>query len=486
MGFALVALAGLAACEDPGILDGNINEVAARVNSDAVRPSLDGSIRADVARHDADLTSFALAAVTNSPLTASAQYRMNAARARIEEESARFQPQVGLTVESVVTQQTIVESSNPSFAGNQSTYTTLDATMRLQQTILDLPASAEVARAKAELEARAADVTRAQQDVLSTVLNRYVDGAEALERVMLAEAEVAYFARLNAAERRRVEEGDLRGAERGVTISELARARSDLAIAKADFRIRVDALCRMSPGQACPLPSPISVSRALPRPHPLTDAERQAVASAPEIQALDAGLTAALREVDRARTGNWPTISAYVEGSRRDRGGSLFDGSSLTNTVDAGLVFDWQFLQGGRTQAASERELNEAYALGAEREGRLRDRVGELEAAADGLEALWQNDLALQSVQAARMRAVRDFRAELGEGTATDVELSRAQLEVVRASILRRTTRRTYLAAMIARQRATGRLDANMVDLIKQFVDNSGYSARVYAQAKRP
>ena len=466
-----VCVAAVAACENIVTFEGDLETVAPTVRSDATPPSL-GFGTAQTPSRNANLLTFALSAVENSPETASARYLRDAAEAQVKEDVARFRPQGSLTIEQIYTDQEILESSNPSFAGNKSSFETLEATLRFEQTIIDVPAVAEIARSRAELEARTADVLRTQQDVLSTVLTRFLDSSEALERVKLARAEVRYFQQLNAAEQRRVNEGDLRASERGATVSELARARSDLAIAQADYDIRVGALCRMAPAAACPQPGAISLSRALPRPAPLSAEERNAIASGPEIAVLDAGLKSALREVDRARTGTYPTLSAYIEGARRDRGGSLFDGSSLTETVNTGIVLDWQFLQGGRVRAASERELNEAYALSAQREGQVRARMGELEAAVDGLDALWRNDIALATVQNARARALGASRSELNAGTGTDVDVSRAQLEVVRASVLRSTTRRTYLSAMVARHHATGRLDQEMVDLIRKFANN--------------
>jgi outer membrane protein TolC len=224
----------------------------------------------------------------------------------------------------------------------------------------------------------------------------------------------------------------------------------------------------------------------LPRPTPLDEEELAALESSPDFQVLDANLKAALREVDRARTRNWPVLSAYVEAAQRDRGGSLFDGSSLTETVNVGVVFDWQIFQGGGVDAAARREINEAMALDAERRQVLQERTGELEAAATGLEALWQNDIALQTVMAARLRALRDVEREQSEGAVSELELALAKLELTRAEVLRRAARRTFLAATIAREWSIGQLDMKMIDLISKLAGRTDEAEQTYRMKRLP
>lgn len=482
--FIVIVCVFLLGCEKPIRFDDDVEAAAARLKVETAQkevvPAGVGNVSAD-----ADFFAFAVAAVATSPIVDNARYQFEAAKHQLREERARFRPQVGITVENSTTDQNILESSNPSFAGNQSNYATLDATLRLNQILVDLPASADIERASAIVEARASELTSAEQRVLNSVLMRYLDAAEALERVLLAEAEADYYQKANNAEIRRVDEGDKRASTRGTTVSELARARSDLAIARTDYVTRVQSFCRLSAGVECPLPRPMSINVALPRPAPLAEEEIAALESAPEFMLLDANLRAALREVDRARTRSWPVLSAYVEAAQRDRGGSLFDGSSLTETVNVGLVFDWQIIQGGGVRAAARREVNEALALDAERRQALRERTGELEAAASGLQALWQNDIALQAVTSARLRALRDSEREHSEGAISEVDLALAKLELVRAEVLRRTARRIFLEATIAREVSTGRLDIEMIDLARKLSGRVEDAVRTYRMQRQ-
>jgi outer membrane protein TolC len=483
--FALLGCTFMMSCEQSITFDDDLEAAAARLEVEIESPNM-GKEQSGVVSVNADLIDFARSALRASPIVTNARFQLEAARQQLKEERSQFQPLLGLTVEESNTNQALLESSNPSFAGNQSSYPTRDANLRLSQTLFDVPASANIARANAVIEARTSELTSAEQRVLNTILVRHLQAAEALERVILAEAETEYFQKANAAETRRVDEGDMRPSTRSATVSELARARSDLAIARADYAIRVKSFCRLSETGVCPLPRQVSLNLVLPRPTPLDEEELAALESSPDFQVLDANLKAALREVDRARTRNWPVLSAYVEAAQRDRGGSLFDGSSLTETVNVGVVFDWQIFQGGGVDAAARREINEAMALDAERRQVLQERTGELEAAATGLEALWQNDIALQTVMAARLRALRDAEREQSEGASSELELALAKLELTRAEVLRRAARRTFLAATIAREWSIGQLDMKMIDLIGKLAGRTDEAEQTYRMKRLP
>lgn len=474
----------LSACENPRAFNADLHEVANLVGLSSPIPVLSEGITDRNAKINADLLDFAISAVSTSLRVGAASSRLSASEDQIIEAQAAFLPQVSLNAKGIRTKQDIQSSSNPSFAGNSSSYTTLDVKLTVRQVILDFTASAEVARLRAEAKARAAEVAVSQQEVLDVVLGRYIDAAEALERLALSEAEIAYYQILNTDETLQVDEGGFRSSQRSATLAELARAKSDYAVGLSDYRIRVDLVCRLTAAADCPLPRAVSLSQTLLRPVPLTEADRQSIKNGPEQRALRAALSAALREVERAQMQMRPTISAYLETARRDRGGSLFDGSSVTDNVDLGLVANWDFYQGNRQQAATRREVNEAFALAQELEVRLRERMGELEVADAALAALWANDIALQRVVDARSSAVSAFRAELSAGDATRAELARAELELVRAQVLRQATRRNFVSATIAMRRATGTISRDTVEFVNNILSDKSSAPRIYSLSK--
>ena len=136
-------------------------------------------------------------AASSNPMVARAERLLLASQQRVRETRAEFYPQVALEIEMLQTTQSIVASSNPSFAGNESEYDTANQSLVLSQRIIDMPASAAIAVAQAEEAARAADLDGARQNVLADVLRALLDGSEALERWRIADAEVRYFTTLD-------------------------------------------------------------------------------------------------------------------------------------------------------------------------------------------------------------------------------------------------------------------------------------------------
>ena len=147
-------------CEQAITFDDDLEAAAARLEIEIEPPNM-GKEQSGVVSVNADLMDFAQSALRASPIVTNARFQLEAARQQLKEERSQFQPLLGLTVEKSNTNQALLESSNPSFAGNQSSYPTRDANLRLTQTLFDVPASANIARANAVIEARTSELTSA-------------------------------------------------------------------------------------------------------------------------------------------------------------------------------------------------------------------------------------------------------------------------------------------------------------------------------------
>jgi len=193
----------------------------------------------------------------------------------------------------------------------------------------------------------------------------------------------------------------------------------------------------------------------------------------------------ALREVDQARMAMYPRLSLEIVAAQRDRGGSLFDGSSLTQTEDVTLQFEWDLYTSGRLRAIRDAQLNEALAVGHDYDAQLQAAVNDMRSATSALNALWQHDRSLNEVISLRRSAVNEISQEIEAGIASDLELAEANLELVRAEVLQQRTRRNYIVATIARARATGSIDDALVASVERVLSDNRYSARVYGPVAR-
>lgn len=430
----------------------------------------------------ATLSDFAVAAARMSQRTAFSRRLMLAAEARVEEAVREFYPQVALTAEQVRTEQSILESSNSSLEGDASRYDTVNVTATARLRLMDLQRSAAVVAARSEAAARTADLEAAEQDVLDDVVSAYVDAGEALERWRLAQAEVQFYSARAEFEERQEVAGELRGSERSVAAAELARARSDAEIAAADFRIRTDRMCSLGFDTTCPYPAAASTSVALPRPEPITQNELDGIENAPEIRAMADRVNVALREVDQARMAMYPRLTLELAVAQRDRGGSLFDGSSVSQTQDVSLEFEWDIYTSGRLRRIRDAELNEALAAGHDYEARLQTAVSDMRSATSALGALWQHDRSLNQVIALRRTALQEIERERDAGVLSDLDVEQARLDLVRAEVFQQRTRRNYIIATVARARAQGALDQDVLTAVERVLSDNRFSVGVYGR----
>ena len=162
---------------------------------------------------------------------------------------------------------------------------------------------------------------------------------------------------------------------------------------------------------------------ALPRPAPITQEELDSIANAPEIRAMAARVNVALREVDQARMAMYPRVTLELAAARRDRGGSLFDGSSMSQTKDASLLIEWDIYTSGRLRQIRDAELNEALAVGHDYEARLQTTVSDMRSATSALSALWQHDRSLNQVIALRSAALQEIERERDAGVLSDLDV---------------------------------------------------------------
>ena len=475
----------LMGCADVGEFDKTADELVALMEKQgAVVPMASGLVPSQLSSA-AKLSAFVTSALQSSPTVAAAQRRSMAAEARVTEANREFLPQVTISSDGTRTRQRVLKSSNPSLEGDDTKYSTVNKTAVASLRLLDLPKSAKIAAAESEAKARAADLDAAKQDLLRDILTSYFQSAEAIERWLLARAEVQFYQTRLEFERTEASVGELRSSDQSVSAAELARARSDVAVAAADYRIRADRLCGISYGGVCPYPSVASVGVPLPKPAPFSQGELDNIENAPEIRAMAQRVNVALREVDQARMAMAPRMSLEVAASERDRGGSLFDGSSLSRKDDATLLFEWDIYTSGRLRAIRDAELNEALGASHDYEAQLRSAVNDMRGATSALAALWQHDRALNRVISLRRLAKQEIERETKVGVSSIVDLAEARLELVRAEVLQQRTRRSYLAATVARARATGDLDDSIVAIVERVVSDNRYSARVYGPVKQ-
>lgn len=412
------------------------------------------------------LSGYVRHALAGSPAVTVARARAQAARFEVEEKRAAFWPQVTLSDEALRKGERINSSQNPNDEFDVNAFSTVELKATFSLAVVDLAASASYDASVERYLSTLAEVRRAEQDLRLRAATTFIDAAEALERFVQAGAQREFYRLRAEREAGEVAAGTLRASLQAETLAELARAESDYRIAIRDYEIRVGAFCRLVRDVACPAVPGAGFARALPRPAALGEEERAAVLTAPDIRVLEFTTRAALREVERAAAGNRPRVSLVAEAREWNQFGDDLTGSADTDTGEFGLLLEWDIYSGGRVLAETGRRRFEAEALEAELDGQIRDRTGQLEVAYAALNALWENDRMLAEVVAVRARAVELARTELAAGLIGETDLAEARLNLVEAETRRRSIRRSFVSASLARARATGALDDGATALV--------------------
>jgi outer membrane protein TolC len=420
----------------------------------------------------AELDAFIAVLRRDTPEVAEARSRLAAAEAQVRERRRTLWPEVRLVAEGVTTEQRIRSTTNPSFSPDQDATSreNYESTLTISQPILDAPAMAELRVAEAQRDQRAGDLEEAEQAITERALDTYLGAVEAQERFRLARAETAFFTELVEAEDSRVAAGEMRAAEAVGARADLVRARTSAISAAQDFLARRGELCRLAAGRICPRIGSVTLAAALPRPAPLTEEERLRIADSPAQQALLSSLEVANLEIDRALSERLPRVSLRLEAERRrQEGDTVFTASSEVDELRAGLYLDWTIYSSGRVTAARDRRIAAAQAAVERIRSDRNLKLDDLEAAETALLGQWRNDAALRELVALRREAVSQARRERDAGEATNLVVRQLELELTRNEVGLSAVRRNYLRALVARHRATGTLDADVVATVRDL-----------------
>lgn len=465
---AVLCIAGLslAGCEDI-----YRQEVAHQRVEDFSVPAQAATTRV-VSGLEMGLDDFVEVVLQHNPELAVVRRQVEAAESHISERRAALMPQVRLEAEATTTEQWVRSTTNPSFSPDQdqTSRENYEATLTISQALIDGPALADLRTAQAQLDGRVAELADAEQTAIETTLQLYLSVVEAYERYRLAQAEVRFFSHLAEEEDARVSAGEMRSARAVGTRAELARARTARVSAAQDFMSRRNELCRIAMSRACPRVGAMSIGGALPRPVPLSDAERMRIADSPAQRALLSSLEVANREIDRAVSERLPRVTARLEFERRRQfGDTAFSASSDIEEIRAGVYVEWLLFSSGRVTAARDRRIAEAQSAVERIRSERNVQLNQLESADVSLLAFWRNDAALRELVSLRREAVSQARRERDAGQLTDLAVRELEMELARNEVGLSAVRRNYLLALVARHRATGTLDESVIALIHRL-----------------
>ncbi len=217
-----------------------------------------------------------------------------------------------------------LESTVPSFLGGTTTteqrYGSSNQTVTLRQSLFRPYQLADYRQAQAQVEDANATLERELQNVAVRVSSAYFEALLTEEQLALILAQkTAYTTQLDAA-RKRLAAGsgtrtdiDEAQAALDMNVAQELEARQNVEFTRRQLQILVN-----QPVDSLAGIDPAKLKLIRPDPDNVEDWTARAELNSPEMQALNAQVEAARREVDKAKAGHYPTLDAIAQIARTE------------------------------------------------------------------------------------------------------------------------------------------------------------------------
>jgi len=302
--------------------------------------------------HAEDLLEIYRQALSRDAAFASARAAWQAGQEKMPQGRALLLPNVSLTGNTTYNQ---VETQvrDPSQLGRQSQFNTNGVTISLIQPLFNKQSFDQFLESKAQLVQSDAQLGIATQDLMIRVSQAYFDVLAAQDNLEYITAQKAAIAEQLASAKRNFEVGT-------ATVTDIndAKARYDLAVSQEiaalnDLEVKKQALAVIIGG----IPGPLkllstNLPLSLPQPNDMGRWVDAAQSNNPQIRAQEAALEIAKREVERNRSGHYPTINLVGSFSQNASGATALPNGSVTipndtTTKQIGVQLNLPIYQGG-------------------------------------------------------------------------------------------------------------------------------------------
>jgi len=324
-----------------------------------------------------DILSVYKKAIENDPQFRGADYEQRALRESLTQAFARMMPLINGEVIHGKINQNLKESTNPVYTMGESKYDSTTYTLTVTQPIFRWSLFMELSQAE-NLEKRAdVDLEFAKQELILRVVQVYFTALASRESLALANSEKADIEVLHERANIKHQSGIAPATDLYDARARLASANAQVIKAESDYRDALQALQEICNEEFVNLKN---LQESLPMAMPLPDDAGHWVKVGLDrnlklkIQQFDTEV--ARIEVDRQRSGHYPTFDVVGRYNRQDTGGSLFGGGSVVDTRDIMLELSMPIFEGGliysKTAEAKARSLSAAENLERQRRAVIR------------------------------------------------------------------------------------------------------------------
>jgi protease secretion system outer membrane protein len=301
------------------------------------------------------------AALEQDPTIRAVRAATQARQERVPQARAQLLPNVSL---SASRNNNDLENTAPNFLGEPATtnsrYVSGNTTLTVRQPLFRKYQFSDFQQAQSQVDDANAVLERELQNLAVRVTGAYFEALQASEQLALVMAQkTAYATQLDAA-RKRFNGGagtrtdiDEAQAALDLNFAQELEARQNIAFTRRQLQMMigrpVDKLSTLDPSKlALANPSPDNVDTWVER----------AETHSPEIRSLRAQLEAARLEIEKARSGHYPTLDAIAQWSRSESENVTSVNTSYTNR-SIGLQFNLPLYSGGYVRSTVRQALAE-------------------------------------------------------------------------------------------------------------------------------
>jgi outer membrane protein len=328
-------------------------------------------------------------------------------------------------------------------------------------------------QAKTQLEQADALLAQAAQDLITRVAQAYLDVLLAQDNVALAGAQKTAIAEQLQQAKISFEVGTVT-----ITDTHEAQARYDLSVsqeiaARSDLEIKTRALDQLI-GRAAPALAPLSPALKLiaPEPAAMDKWVEEARSNSHQVRLAQASTTLAGQEVERNRSGHYPTLDAFATWGDNRSGAGTFGGAGTDiNNRIIGLQLAVPIYQGGLVNSRVREALaNEDKARqdleSARRTAELNARQNYL-GVTSGIAQVKALEAALTSSQS----ALDSSRLGREVGVRTQVDVLNAQQQLFSARRDLAQAKYNYILSTLRLKAAVGRLAEEDLSAVSAWLE---------------
>jgi outer membrane protein len=413
---------------------------------------------------------YALALEADPQLRAAEAARLAALEAK-PQARAQLLPSIDAAASAARNRQDQDISGTTTFRSGTTYYDTAGYGLNLTQPVYHRDYFVQLQQADAQIAQAEAEFRSAEQDLIVRVAERYFDVLAAEDNLRFAQAEREAFGRQLEQSKKRFEVGLV-----AITDVHEAQAAYDQAVAQEiDAENQVDVAreaLRAITGQyhekLAPVQDPVPLIK--PEPADIDQWIKTALGENLNLLAALAAAESARQEIERRRSGHYPTLDVVARHEFSDTGGGIF-GSRETTDSSLGLELNVPIYQGGaissQTQEARYLFQQATENVEQQRRGTINDTRAAYLSVLSGIsrvEALKQGVVSAESALEAT-----EAGFEVGTRTIVDVLISQRTLTQAQSNYAR--ARYDYILTTLRLKQAAGTLAPADVEAVNQWLE---------------